>query len=253
MINFLNSNQVMNASVNIELGIQPDTNHNFLVKAIIKVANAIFSMFSSTYRSSREGLLQSNRTLNFDRHSMENGLSSRNLNDQEKVILRTLVETWENKSSAKTEWSAAELANYLEQETESIEKLLNLVCLKPTSEGNYSVFQINKLLISLKSEIDGESRLSCQPGTKGLWTGRFPVAAQLTGKGSDQQEWTVSELGRFLAVSQVALKQFLNGNKEQYSFREINDTFRNAQNRDINELLERNRTQENSIRWGMIA
>ena len=146
-----------------------------------------------------------------------------------------------------------ELASHLGQETEATEKLLNLVCLKPTAEGNYSKLQIDKLLSSLKTGIDGGPRLTCQPGVKGLWGGRFPTAATLFGKGADKQNWTVEELGRFLAVFQRALHQFLEQGKEQYSSIEIDQALRSAANRDVNEILEGNRTQGNSIRWAMIA
>ena len=61
MINPFIANQVMKASVNMELGHKPDASHSLITKVVIKLANTIFSTFSKSYQASRADLLARTR------------------------------------------------------------------------------------------------------------------------------------------------------------------------------------------------
>ncbi|NGX59731.1 MAG: hypothetical protein KR126chlam3_00888 [Chlamydiae bacterium] len=192
-------------------------------------------------------------SLNFDRFALSQGFSLTKARPEEKNAFNKIVETWKTRDSSKKDWAISELATFLKQEETALQKLFDLVFLIPNSRKNYPTFGLEKLFQALESSLSDELKLSCQPGVKILWFGRMPTAATVFGKGSDKESWKLEELERFLAVSQDALIDFLGERKEQYSTRDIDKALNSAGNRQINEILEKNRTQSHSIRWDMIA
>lgn len=191
-------------------------------------------------------------SLNFDRFNLSQGFSLTQVKTEEKKVLNALVETWKTRNLSKEDWSLSELANFLKQDEALLKKCFELVFLIPNPQNSYASFGLEKLFKALDLSLSNQQRLSFQPGVKVIWQGSIPNAAKIFGKGRDKENWKLEELGRFLAVSQNALIDFLGESKDQYSYQEIDKALRTAQNSQINVILEKNRTQLGSIRWGML-
>jgi hypothetical protein len=272
MINPFNANQVMKASVNMELGRQPHASHSLVTKVIIKLANTIFSTFSKSYQASRADLLARTRQQKptagetsttpkpiqtsspIGLHTSKNaGFPIELLNKKDKGLLLHIASEWRTQAPTREEWTAEQIAKQINQKESFVQELLDSVCLKANASARFPAQSINKLFKAIEEKLSGSFQASMQPGVRALWNDRLPSANALFGKASEKESWTIQELGRFLAVSEEALVTFLGGDeKTTHSYAAIRAKLANAENRTVNELLETNRTQVDSLRWSLI-
>lgn len=170
----------------------------------------------------------------------EEGFPLAKLSDDEKSSLPPLVADWKKRKPQES-WSIEELAALIKQEKAALQKLLELVYLIPNSQNRYSEFGIEKFFNALELGLGDGLKVSFQPAVRKLWSC----------KDANNENWKLDELSRFLAVSQEALVNFFGEKKDQYSCEEIEQAFKSAENRQINEILEKKRTQKGSLRWAM--
>jgi hypothetical protein len=194
----------------------------------------------------------------FARTSMDEGFNPLLLKPEESDLMNILAQRWfERVDSNKSSWTIKELATLLKINKIELEELCHRLQLFTGPSLPLNSLVVDWLFNSVKKTLENKPRATMHWGVKMIWNPRMEVPGKENRfpNGVDKTDWKFEELSMFLAVKKEALAQFFIAqkvllNKEgNYSSQDISHALTTATNGEINVMLEKNRTQTQSLRF----
>ncbi|KAF3362230.1 hypothetical protein PHSC3_001197 [Chlamydiales bacterium STE3] len=200
---------------------------------------------------------------------LEEGLNLEVISEENKQVLKNFAQKWEGRENVdQLHWPLEQLSKLLNVEQEELQRLFYSIQIFTGPELPLNSKALNWLFDSIQIAIRNNVIARVNPGIDWIWFGRIIVSGQENRfpSGLSKLFWTIDDLSMFLAVEKDKLVilfnsfELLSNENGFYDSQEIDSLFRELfirrstdiqTNRLINNLLNNNRTQKNSLRFAM--